>query len=422
MKRIHILILAFCIALSGAVMGQSSMDLTNAVLQNKESIQAPKEIIRAKISIDKASKVAKVNTTVKYYSTRADIYANIARSLDTSIGKVGGDSAGLVAVKNYVRVYQLEKDNKKSAYFQTAIYNLIKVMPPALYNFGLTLKEKKQFVASRKHYEMIMNIAGAVGKDQIDSIIFENSYLLCIYNSIDGGEIDTAINNHREFAALGFTNVQAANAIASRLEQDKSDKLLAFVQEANRIYPLEPSFKKVELNYYLERGETSLALQKAKELTESDPNNDQLFFIQAVMYDELAKKEKNKILAADTKKKSLKSYQRAIEINPKNAGAQFNLGVGYINEASPFVKEYNAMPMNPPKDKYDKVRAEIKSRYTTGLAYFLKAYEAEPTKKDYVQTLYEVYEQLSQLYKQPADKANSEKFRKELEAIENHKK
>lgn len=416
MKRILILVL--CTALSSAVMGQSSMDLTNAVLQNKESLQAPKEILRAKISIDRASKVAKVNTTVKYYSTRADIYANIARSLDSNIRIVGGDSAGLVAVDNYVKVFQLEKDNKKSAYFQTAIYNLIKVMPPALYNFGLTLRDKKQFVASRKHYEMIMNIASAVGQDQIDSVIFDNSYILCIYNSIDGGEIDTAITNHREFAALGITNVQAANAIAAKLVEDKSDKLLSFVQEANRIYPLEPSFKKVELNYYLDRGETSLALQKAKELTETDPNNDQMFFIQGVMYDELAKKEKNKILAADTKKKSVKSYQRAIELNPKNAGAQFNLGVNYINDASVFIKEYNKLPMNPPKDKYDNLRAEIKSRYTTALGYFLKAYEAEPTKKDYVNTLYDVYEQLAQLYKNPSDIANSKKYYAELEALE----
>ncbi|MFY8034659.1 MAG: tetratricopeptide repeat protein, partial [Flexibacteraceae bacterium] len=351
MKRI--LLIALTTALSGAVMGQSSMDLTNAILQNKESLQAPKEILKAKISIDKASKVAKVNTTVKYYSTRADIYANIARSQDPGIGKVGGDSAGLVAVDNYVKVFQLEKDNKKSAYFQTAIYNLIKVMPPALYNFGLTLRDKKEFVASRKHYEMIMNIAGAVGQDQIDSIIFENSYLLCIMNSIDGGEIDTAIVNHREYAAVGISNVQAANAIAAKLEADKSDKLLSFVQEANRIYPLEPSFKKVELNYYLTRGETSLALQKAKELTDSDPNNDQLFFIQGVMYDELVKKEKNKILAADTKKKALKSYQRAIELNPKNAGAQYNLGVKYFNDAYPFIEEYSKLPLNPPKEKYD---------------------------------------------------------------------
>jgi tetratricopeptide (TPR) repeat protein len=420
MKRI--LLIALSTALSGAVMGQSSMDLTNAILQNKESLQAPKEIIRAKVSIDRASKVAKVNNTVKYYSTRADIYANIARSQDPEIGKVGGDSAGLVAVDNYVKVFQLEKDNKKSAYFQTAIYNLIKVMPPALYNFGLTLRDKKEFVASRKHYEMIMNIAGAVGQDQIDSIIFVNSYLLCIMNSIDGGEIDTAIVNHREYAAVGISNVQAANAIAAKLEGDKSEKLLSFVQEANRIYPLEPSFKKVELNYYLERGETSLALQKAKELTDSDPNNDQLFFIQGVMYDELAKKEKNKILAADTKKKSLKSYQRAIEINPKNAGAQFNLGVNYINEASPFVKEYNALPMNPAKEKYDKLRAEIKSRYTTSLGYFLKAYEASPKDKNYVQTLWDVYEQLYSMYKQPEDKANSAKFKKEFEALDTEKK
>jgi len=288
-------------------------------------------------------------------------------------------------------------------------------MPPALYNFGLTLRDNKQFIASRKHYELIMNIAGAVGKQEIDSTIFENSYYLCIANSLDGGEIDTAIKNHSELAALGFTNLNAANAIAAELEKTNSDKLLSFVQEANRIYPLEPSFKKVELNYYLAKGETSLALQKAKELTDSDPNNSQLYFIQGVMYDELAKKEKNKLLAADTKKKSIKSYQKAIEIDPKNASAQYNLGANYVNEAEPFVNEYNKLPLNPPKDKYDKLKAEIKSRYTTALAYFIKAYEAEPKNKDHVKILYKVQYQLG-------NKAEADKYLKEWDALEAAKK
>ena len=105
-----------------------------------------------------------------------------------------------------------------------------------------------------------------------------------------------------------------AISIASQL--GRNDTVLALSQAALPLYGRESDlYIRQIINYYLQARDFDQAFSILNNAIASEPNNAQYYVIQGVLYENQEKKDD-----------AIASYRRAVEIDPNNADALFNLG------------------------------------------------------------------------------------------------
>ena len=120
------------------------------------------------------------------------------------------------------------------------------------------------------------------------------------------------------------------------------------------------------MNYYLADDRHEEALAKLKKAISLDENNDQLHFVLGTAYDKLEDFE-----AAQA------SYEKAVEINPENYNAVYNIGAIFFRKAGVVNDEMNELGYNEQK-KYDELKVERDALFLQAKPYFDRAAEINP--------------------------------------------
>ena len=170
------------------------------------------------------------------------------------------------------------------------------------------------------------------------------------------GLIDIGYNDARIYHFLSEANLRLG---------DTTKSFQAIIAGRNA-YPTNPDLIIDELNYYLQNGETEKALKNLDDAIAGMPLNAQLHFARGTLLEKTGEWEKAKA-----------AYEKAIEINPDEFGAYYNLGALYYNKGVEYVDKANEYDEYHNKE-FKAAEQEAKIYFEKALPYLEKANELDP--------------------------------------------
>lgn len=387
-------VLLGCVSIVGV--GQSKMDLTNAVLQSKEGAKSPKALLKALENLNKVAKNPDLNKTTKYLFTRGETYMYLASCPIAEVRDKGGDSAAIVAAEMFKRVLDIEdafKDATKKEYTQFCYYNLMKNMPPILYNFGVLDFNAGRFDRAAKQFFF----SAQFGKKDT------NAHVNAVISGIKGKQDSIVYQGIMMASARGFADLGLYQAAIGYLQESPREVFFKDVLDSGRIkYPKDQAILNVELNYYLKRGEIDKILDKTEKAIRMNPDNAQYYFIKGTMLEEKAKETTNKAQRLAKRNQALESYKKAFGVDSNYIDAYLNAGVWYNNSIKGAIDTLNQLnnqinaqktraAQEPLLKKAKPYEAKIKEAYKKAIPLFEKVHVKDAKNKDALNALVFMY-------------------------------
>lgn len=156
----------------------------------------------------------------------------------------------------------------------------------------------------------------------------------------------------------------------------QKDKALAIAEAGFAKYPSNTALVTGLINLYLSSNQNPdkliALIGKAQEL---DPKNSSLYLVESDIYTKLGQQDK-----------AYEAINKALELDPKNYNTLYNLGIMKMLESDGLVKEAEALPISD-NEGYDKLKKRIVELRTQAVDSFEKALEVDPKNADLVELL-----------------------------------
>ena len=152
------------------------------------------------------------------------------------------------------------------------------------------------------------------------------------------------------------------------------------LQQALVAYPNNKNFMLEDLNMSLAGGKGEDALSKINKTITADPTNSNLYAVRGSIYDQQKK--------ADL---ALADYMKAVELDPKNFDAEFNLGVYNYNKAADAYTKASKMDLKTYQISGKKLEIAGKKYFEAAVPYFEKALELQPNDRNTLTSLKKIY-------------------------------
>jgi predicted Zn-dependent protease len=367
-------------------------------------VEADKNILAARASIDKASTNAKTATLPETYALKAAIYATLAMH-DTSAVKTlplytaadealkkakeldaaGANKALISEASTQMAQYQLnsgikafQAKNYESAY--TSFNNYQTLLPTdttAIYYTGLAAVQSKKFPEALANYNKLL----PTNFSKRESIYMDMSTLY--------------------------------------LEQKDTVSALKYATEGVDKFPLNSDLRRREIEIGLQTGKAQQIIGKIQAAIANDPKNKTLYYYAGLTYTSfgnntgeeiynlkktsgkdlkestlppfLAKLNPLQVKKDDYMAKAVEMYKKAIEIDPEYYEANLNIGYSLL---SPGIDMYNYANnyLPPSKQKeYTAALAKATTMVENAKPYLLKATELKPNSIDALRNLKNYY-------------------------------
>lgn len=187
------------------------------------------------------------------------------------------------------------------------------------------------------------------------------------------------------------------------LEDKDTTKAMESIAKGRALFDDNSSLMNEEIRLYILTGRTEELITKLNESIESAPDNENLYFTRASLYE--GKKELDKAIA---------DYKKAIEINPDLMDANYNLGVIYFNQGAEKANAANSLKSN---EEFEKAKKVFEEKFRSAAPYLEKSLELNPKKTEDDQSLYKSTLQiLKLLYARTNETEKYNKIKAQLEA------
>lgn len=355
--------------------------VTNAILFQRQGT-----LDKARTEIDKAVQNPKTSTKAKTWFTRGEIYDGMAAS--PIYGKALGAGEGAkTAFESYQKAIEL--DGKDGEFGKQAVQKMDNLYGLAL-NAGVESYNGKNFDEAIKSYQMAQSI-----RPQDTT-----AYLYAAYAAEAKQDFATAKDTYGKLMAMNYKSPQMYGRLLQIARQEKNDaEAMKVVQQALQAYPNNKAFMLEELNMYLAAGRGKEALDKIDRAIAADPTNSNLYAVKGSILDQ--NKQPDLALAA---------YRKAVEVNPENFDAQFNLGVYNYNKAAENFTKASKMDMASYQKSGKKLEADGKKYFEQSLPHFEKALQIQPDDRATISSLQKVYVRLGR-------NADAERMNSKLESL-----
>jgi len=171
------------------------------------------------------------------------------------------------------------------------------------------------------------------------------------------------------------------------------------LKEALVAYPNNKSFLIEDLNASMTGGNSEAALEKINKTIAADPTNANLYAVRAGIYDQQKKSDLAQV-----------DYKKAIELDPKNFDAQYNMGIYNFNQAANLYTKASKLDLKTYQAKGRPLEAQGKKYFESSLPYFEKALEIQPNDAGTISALQKVYFRLGR-------NADSKRMEDRLQAL-----
>lgn len=198
--------------------------------------------------------------------------------------------------------------------------------------------------------------------------------------------------------------ISAQNAISKFQEKGELEKALEFIDQTKEVFPANTELAIKGVNIALEQGDFDKAERFFEAAAEADPDNKLLFTSMGSIYlsngDKLAAELKDMDVTDDKYAetaasieemfdKSEKNLKRALEIDPKDMNASYNLGVLYLGQGERLTMKANSMDLNDPR--YNKTLEESEEMYKKAIEPLEVYIDQDPKNAGVLQVLFQVH-------------------------------
>jgi Tfp pilus assembly protein PilF len=357
-------------------------EITNAILYDKEG-----NLEKAKIAIDKAVNHPKTMEDPKAWYTAGTIYEKIEIAKRTDLGaglenieKIGQAYQNAIKFDKPGGFYALESEKRKDVPWQMAL------------NKGVELYQNKQYKEAAPYYGVAQR-----AKPQDTT-----AFVYGAYNALSIPDYDLYEQHIDNLDKIGYNNlldyyIQLINGLMGAKQNEKA---LQVTEKARKKYPTNKDLSITEIQLYFELGKNAQLITKLEEGIKLDPENSQLYSTLGSIYDQAAKDEsKSPAEQESSKKKALELYQKAIDKDPKNFDAHFNMGIIYYNEGVEIDRELSKVmgDFNAYKKNGAAIEAKAKAQWEKTIKKFEDAFKLDNSDQQLLRAMRTVYAKLKRI-------------------------
>lgn len=357
-------------------------EITNAILYDREN-----NLAKAKEAIDKAVSNPKTAEDAKAWYIAGTIYEKIQMNNRTDLGagvenieKIGQAYQNAIKFDKPGGFYALEAEKRKDVSWQLAL------------NKGVELYQNKQYKEAVPYYEVAQR-----AKPQDTT-----AFVYGAYNALsipDFALYEQYIDN---LSAIGYNNLldYYLQLINGLMGANQNEKALQVTEKARKKYPENKDLSVIEIQLYFELGKNAQLITKLEEGIKLDPENSRLYSTLGSIYDQAAKDESKPLAERETsKKKALDLYQKAIDKDPKNFDAHFNMGIIYYNDGVEIDKELSKImgDFNAYKKKGAAIEAKAKAQWEKTIKKFEDAFKLDSSDQQLLRAMRTVYAKLKRI-------------------------
>lgn len=373
---------AFISSLNPIVVSAQNSAVTNAILNQRSGL-----LDKARTDIDNAIVNEKTSGKAKTWFTRGQIYEGMLES--PIYVKILQPGEGVQkAFESYKKTIEL--DTKDGEFGKQAVPRLDNLYGRA-FNDAVNSYNGKDYDKAIASYNLASRI-----KPQDTTAVLYSAYAYEAKQDLNGAK--AAYNN-----LLGM-NYKSATVYSRLLQiarnQNDNAEATKVLQQALAVYPNNKGFMLEDLNASLSSGKGEDAIAKINKNILVDPGNSNLYAVRGSLYDQ---QKKTELAVAD--------YRKAIELDPKNFDAQFNLGVYNYNKAADSYTKASKMDLKSYQVSGRRLEAEGKKSFEVAVPFFERALEIQPTDRNTLTSLKKIYFRLGR-------NADSERLQARLDALD----
>ena len=329
---------------------------------------------QAKQLIDVAIKHEACVNFEKAHFVRGQIYQAIFESQNAQYKKLAPNALD-VAMESFKKVVELDVKKKYEKKLAVQYSNLIIDYT----NKAIECYNAENFKDALSAFKLVLDLEHSpiVTQGQpakVDTAVIFNAGVA----AQRAGSLADAENFYKQSIKYNYEAARAYAMLSNVLKlQGKEEESIQYLHKGYELFP-DDSYMLVELiNYYLLGGEPQKAEVYLDAAIKQDPKNASFYRAKGTLYEKLKELDK----AADM-------YTKALELDPKDFMAQYNLGNIKLTE----VIEYHKKVLDiADVDEYNKAMEKVFTGYESVIPYFEKALALSPDEKNTISTLKELY-------------------------------
>ncbi|GAB2870283.1 tetratricopeptide repeat protein [Hymenobacter ruber] len=378
------LTIAVAVSLAGAlpsVVSAQTSAVTNAILNQRSGL-----LDKARTDIDKAIVNEKTMGKAKTWYTRGEIYQGMLESPIYAKQLQPGEGVQK-AYESYNKTIEL--DTKDGEFGKQAVARMDGLYGRA-FNDAVNSYNAKEYDKAIESYKLASKI-----KPQDTTAVLYSAYASEAKQDYAGAKA-----SYNQLLGMNYKSVTLYSRLLQMAKQQNDNAEAAKVlQQALVAYPTNKAFMLEDLNMSLASGKGEDALAKINKSIIADPGNSNLYAVRGSMYDQ---QKKTDLALAD--------YKKAVELDPNNFDAQFNLGVYNYNKAADAYTKASKMDLKTYQASGKKFEAEGKKYFEASVPYFEKALQLQPDDRNTLTSLQKVYFRLGRT-------ADSERLNAKLQSL-----
>lgn len=379
------LLLIALVLIVGSVFAQFKKDRTTAFnYWNKTE----KDLVKAKEFIEKAIAYPEAATDAKVWFYRGNIYYDIQANKMSAL--LAPDAVN-IAYESYKKAMELDVKGE----YKSDIAGRIAGIGGEFFNAGLDLFKENNYSAALSFFEKAVSVSKE--NETIDTMAYYASGLCnkALYTKENPEYLEKAITRFQYLVDLKYNMVELyvdlPNIYAIKGDFAKGREV---VEIGKNMFPGNASITIADANIDLQEKKYAQAIEKLKSAVVADPSNAGIYHAIGVSYGEMRNDASLSIESKETYfQEAVKHYSKAIEIDPTMFDAAFNVGVLYFNRGGDVVNEANKLPINETA-KYEALIAEGNGYLNSALPFLEKCAELNPTDRDTLTSLKEIYTRL----------------------------
>lgn len=424
MKKVFLLISVFCILYSGASSQNQNLNSAVSYFEDYSKYNELKSLPLAKEKIDLAAANEATMGKAKTWYYRGKIYhALFDNNLKNEMTKSTEADVNKKIVSAYNVLNMTELDEALKSYEKAITLDDKKI-------YADEMKSKIRVVAnnySDKAY------AGLVNKNYTDAIsYYEKSYEMRLKMNIT----DTAAVNNMAIASMKLKDYKKAEGYYLKLIEMKYKPEKCFlsmiqmytdagdtastrsmIMKSRATLPESYPLLIEEINLYLKNNKSEQAIASINKALDKNPNNHELHLALGQTYNKMAfpRDAANKEMPkpanfTELAKKAEDGFSKALSIKPDYTIGLYSLGIFYNNLGAEYLKTAENMK-DPAKIKAEENKAD--DVFKKAIPILEKAHELDPTDKDTMRTLRQLYARTGQ--------GDTEKYKKLNELLKSGK-
>ncbi len=366
-KTILFLVAIFAMTLAMAQKGKVTTALT---LFDQGDVDKAKEAIDAAVDNEKS------NTWPKTFIVAAKVYTKLAEE--------GKEENGILkAYEYYLKAVELDKKGnekgKQIGKYKKEIGQALLLFGNQLTNAGVEAFNKEDYAGAVKAFDGLLSLNDneyliEVQGEKIDTAIIYNT-ALAAYQAKNWEVAEKYLDKSIEYKYGGADAVLLKHQMYS--ESGDSTNMGSNLIKGFETYPDDSRIIGILINYHLETQQNDIALDYLNKAIEKDQSNPSFYYARAALYDNSKNFDKAK-----------EDYNKCLELDPKNFNALYNLGVMYFNQG---VEEMNVANDETDFKKYEAKKAIADKTFKKALPYFEKALEVNAKEAAVLESLKTLY-------------------------------